>query len=167
MYVSYEPNVSSNESEEMPYEDNESRKPEIEYRNVDMFTSKKFFAFNQSCYALMVSDISRRETVTIEQLKVASNGVFKYLKQWRYIKSQLLLGENDALVLKSNTHLRVPCIEQWIEIVANVHVNERSMHRVLQDTLAILKMSWSMDLRSFGLSIAYVKLTLMHVDARR
>ena len=103
----------------------------------------------------MVGDILGTQTITPNQLQMANNGIPIYLKEWKGIKSELILKDNNVLHLKSNPQLRMQFIEQWIEVVANVHV--ASPHLGVQETLATLKMSWSTNLRDYGLSLTYVK----------
>ena len=99
----------------------------------------------------MVSDILGTKTVTFEQLTVANNGVAIYLKQWRAIKCRLILKDTDALHLKSNPQLRIPYINQWVEVITNAHM--ASSHLGLKSLKTL--MHWFSSIVSFKSKLGF------------
>jgi hypothetical protein len=82
MHLSSNYDILSSHSEEMgPIENEEStRECAIQFPNSQLFISKKWHTFNQSCYDFMELTKLGRETIREKQFKDVSSSVFKYLK---------------------------------------------------------------------------------------
>ena len=57
-----------------------------------------------------------------------------------------LLVQDSAMYLKSHPQLRIAFIEQWMQVVAQVHIESR--HLGCKDTLDGLRRKWVIDLRA-------------------
>ena len=127
----------------------------VKYPDARLFMPTGYFAFNKACYQLMVGDILGIHKISLQALRDANDGVILDLRSWKRMKQGIVLMGDEELYLKDSPNVRIPFIEEWVEIVANAHV--KMGHLSLKDTLQEIKKGWSIDTRYHGLSRVYVK----------
>ena len=115
----------------------------VKYPDARLFMPTGYFAFNKVCYQLMVGDILGIHKISLQALRDANDGVILDLRSWKRMKQGIVLVGDEKLYLKDSPNVRIPFIEEWVEIVANAHV--KMGHLSLKDTLQEIKKGWSID----------------------
>ncbi|MCO5611782.1 hypothetical protein L7F22_066041 [Adiantum nelumboides] len=93
--------------------------------------SSLYFSFDRKAYGLMVRDLKGEISISLEMLKASD---------------------------QTQPKLQIACIEDWGNIVKAIHcVRGASKHKSLNDTIEMLRSTWSIDVKRHGIPISYVK----------
>ncbi|MCO5579889.1 hypothetical protein L7F22_033753 [Adiantum nelumboides] len=124
--------------------------------------SSLYFSFDRKAYGLMVRDLKGEISVSLEMLKACDVRGMLDLKKWRRMKDTFGLARVDngstCIVQQTQPKLQIACIEDWGNIVKAAHcVRGASKHKSLNDTIEMLRSTWSIDVKRHGIPISYVK----------
>ncbi|MCO5566801.1 hypothetical protein L7F22_020482 [Adiantum nelumboides] len=124
--------------------------------------SSLYFSFDRKAYGLMVRDLKGEISVSLEMLKACDVRGMLDLKKWRRMKDTFGLAGVDngstCIVQQTQPKLQIACIEDWGNIVKTAHcVRGASKHKSLNDTIEMLRSTWSIDVKRHGIPISYVK----------
>ncbi|MCO5568188.1 hypothetical protein L7F22_021884 [Adiantum nelumboides] len=124
--------------------------------------SSLYFSFDRKAYGLMVRDLKGEISVSLEMLKACDVRGMLDLKKWRRMKDTFGLAGVDngstCIVQQTQPKLQIACIEDWGNIVKAAHcVRGASKHKSLNDTIEMLRSTWSIDVKRHGIPISYVK----------
>ncbi|MCO5578720.1 hypothetical protein L7F22_032565 [Adiantum nelumboides] len=124
--------------------------------------SSLYFSFDRKAYGLMVRDLKGEISVSLEMLKACNVRGMLDLKKWRRMKDTFGLAGVDngstCIVQQTQPKLQIACIEDWGNIVKAAHcVRGASKHKSLNDTIEMLRSTWSIDVKRHGIPISYVK----------
>ncbi|MCO5554429.1 hypothetical protein L7F22_007959 [Adiantum nelumboides] len=124
--------------------------------------SSLYFSFDRKAYGLMVRDLKGEISVSLEMLKACDVRGMLDLKKWRRMKDTFGLAGVDngstCIVQQTQPKLQIACIEDWGNIVKAAHcVRGASKHKSLNDTIEMLRSTWSIDVKRHGILISYVK----------
>ncbi|MCO5547551.1 hypothetical protein L7F22_001001 [Adiantum nelumboides] len=124
--------------------------------------SSLYFSFDRKAYGLMVRDLKGEISVSLEMLKACDIRRMLDLKKWRRMKDTFGLAGVDngstCIVQQTQPKLQIACIEDWGNIVKAAHcVRGASKHKSLNDTIEMLRSTWSIDVKRHGIPISYVK----------
>ncbi|MCO5584014.1 hypothetical protein L7F22_037933 [Adiantum nelumboides] len=124
--------------------------------------SSLYFSFDRKTYSLMVRDLKGEISVSLEMLKACDVRGMLDLKKWRRMKDTFGLAGVDngstCIVQQTQPKLQIACIEDWGNIVKAAHcVRGASKHKSLNDTIEMLRSTWSIDVKRHGIPISYVK----------
>ncbi|MCO5585796.1 hypothetical protein L7F22_039732 [Adiantum nelumboides] len=124
--------------------------------------SSLYFSFDRKAYGLMVRDLKGEISVSLEMLKACDVRGLLDLKKWRRMKDTFGLARVDngstCIVQQTQPKLQIACIEDWGNIVKAAHcVRGASKHKSLNDTIEMLRSTWSIDVKRHGIPISYVK----------
>ncbi|MCO5555205.1 hypothetical protein L7F22_008749 [Adiantum nelumboides] len=93
--------------------------------------SSLYFSFDRKAYGLMVRDLKGEISVSLEMLKACD---------------------------QTQPKLQIACIEDWGNNFKAAHcVSGASKHKSLNDTIEMLRSTWSIDVKRHGIPISYVK----------
>ncbi|MCO5568072.1 hypothetical protein L7F22_021767 [Adiantum nelumboides] len=88
-------------------------------------------------------------------------GMLDHKKWWRMKDTFGLAGVDNGstcIVQQTQPKLQIACIEDWGNIVKAAHcVRGASKHKSLNDTIEMLRYTWSIDVKRHGIPISYVK----------
>ncbi|MCO5559589.1 hypothetical protein L7F22_013190 [Adiantum nelumboides] len=124
--------------------------------------SSLYFSFDRKAYGLMVRDLKGEISVSLEMLKACDVRGMLDLKKWRRMKDTFGLAGVDngstCIVQQTQPKVQIACIEDWGNIVKAAHcVRGASKHKSLNDTIEMLRSTWSIDVKRHGIPISYVK----------
>ncbi|MCO5557658.1 hypothetical protein L7F22_011226 [Adiantum nelumboides] len=124
--------------------------------------SSLYFSFDRKAYGLMVRDLKGEISVSLEMLKACDVRRMLDLKKWRRMKDTFGLAGVDngstCILQQTQPKLQIACIEDWGNIVKAAHcVRGASKHKSLNDTIEMLRSTWSIDVKRHGIPISYVK----------
>ncbi|MCO5569696.1 hypothetical protein L7F22_023412 [Adiantum nelumboides] len=124
--------------------------------------SSLYLSFDRKAYGLMVRDLKGEISVSLEMLKACDVRGMLDLKKWQRRKDTFGLAGVDngftCIVQQTQPKLQIACIEDWGNIVKAAHcVRGASKHKSLNDTIEMLRSTWSIDVKRHGIPISYVK----------
>ncbi|KAI5072066.1 hypothetical protein GOP47_0012172 [Adiantum capillus-veneris] len=127
----------------------------------NLYVSTTYFSFHRETYNYMIRVLQSDLSTTLKTLKTYDSRDMLDLKKWRKMKDELYVGLDEdrrlCLYLGDSQPVRVPCIEDWEDIVKVAHIVEGSKHQGFNKTLISIKSKWCIEVRKHGISTIYIK----------